>query len=155
VTARARIAAALSLFLAATLLGGCGSRRSIAAYCETFYRQGTELRSQWAAIDKNTNQDPLATLVALFGAPQQLEVFFARLDKVAPDSIEPDVAAVQQSFQQEVDGVGSAASNPFGAVLGGLVSGLANVPSFQAVDTWTEANCGPPPGTKWLNRNGS
>jgi hypothetical protein len=129
-------------------LCSCGSGRSVAAYCETFYRQGTALRDQWAG---SSNRDPLDALLTLFEAPQQLELFFARLDSVAPGSIEPDVAAVQQAFKQEVSSLGSAATNPLGGILGGLVSGIANAPAFQAVDNWTSQNCGPPPGTKWLS----
>lgn len=144
-----RVTAVTATVLVAVGLGGCGSGRSVAAYCASFFRQADQLSSQWAA--GNSDPDPLVGIVQLFGMPQQIEVFFANLDKVAPQSIEADVAAVKQSFQQEDSDLGSEASNPLGGLVGGLVNAITSAPAFNAVDAWTSQNCGPMPGTKWLN----
>lgn len=43
--------------------------------------------------------------------------------------------------------------------LGGLVSGVAEAieadPAWDAVNSWTDTNCGPPPRTKWMNGSGN
>jgi hypothetical protein len=84
----------------------------------------------------------LATLIA---APQELATFFARLDKVAPDDIEPDVAVLQNAFQQESNNLGATALNPLNGLVQGLATGLGSSASYTRVDTWTTQHCGKPP----------
>jgi hypothetical protein len=136
--------------LAALVFSSCSSTsdRSTAAYCTTFYQQGTQLRSQFT--DSNS-QNPLNQLVSLIGAPQQLATFFRNLAAVAPNSISSQVSAIQDAFQQEANNAGSDAADPLGGIVSGLVSSIETGPAFEAVNNWTDSNCGPPPGTKWLN----
>jgi hypothetical protein len=79
-------------------------------------------------------------------APQDLEIFFDKLDKVAPDDIEPDVGVVRDSLQKQIDALGS--STP-GGLLGTawqqMAIGLTSQGSWQRVDQYTSANCGKPP----------
>jgi hypothetical protein len=145
------------LLLAAGALGGCSSAstRSVAAYCHTFYQQGTQLRNQWQGVGNNMNRDPLGALVSLVAAPSQMATLFGQLDEVAPQSIEPDVAQIQQALQQEVNNAGQDITNPIVGVIGGLASSIATAPAWTAVNHWTDTNCGPPPGTKWLSGSGN
>jgi hypothetical protein len=143
----------LALTFAAAVSGlvvsGCSSSdRSVAAYCTAFYQQGTKFRSQYE--DPNS-KNPLNLIVSLISAPQQLATFFGNLAEVAPNSISPQVSQIQNAFQQEANNMGRDATNPLGGLISGVVSSIETGPAFQAVNTWTDTNCGPPPGTRWLN----
>jgi hypothetical protein len=140
---RRRISWRLALAVIGVLaLTGCASSgRSVKAYCKTFYQQGSAIRAEYS----QKQQDPLTSLASLVAAPQELSTFFARLDKVAPDDIEPDIAVLQRSFQQSSDGLGAAALSPLGGMVSGLVNGLSSSASYTRVDQWTSQNCGPPP----------
>jgi hypothetical protein len=133
----------------ALLLAGvsaCGGR-SVEAYCETFYGEGQELRQQW--IDAGNTQDPLAAIGSIFSAPRDLAAFFAELEEVAPEDIQPDVAQVRDAFQEQADSMGETAAgmveNPLGTALGSLATGLSMSGAMQRVDSYTLENCGPPP----------
>lgn len=125
----------------ALLLGACGKQRSVAAYCQVFYGQGSQLRQQWSG--NNQSGDLVGELGTLFGAPQQLANFFGRLDAVAPDDIEPDVHQLQQAAQQAADNLKS--GNVIQSLLGGLTSGLGSQGAETRVNQWTLSNCGSPP----------
>jgi hypothetical protein len=112
-----------------------------------FYQQGTKFRSQFAHPN---SQNPLNLIVSLISAPQQLASFFGDLADVAPDSISSQVSDIQNAFQQEANNLGNDATNPLGGILNGVISGIEAGPAFEAVNNWTDENCGPPPGTKWL-----
>lgn len=133
------------------LLPGCSSAsssdRSVSAYCTTFYQQGTKFRSQYA---NPNSQNPLNLIVSLISAPEQLATFFGNLAQVAPNSISSQVSQIQSAFQQEADHLGQDATNPLEGLISGVVSGIETGPAFEAVNTWTDTNCGPPPGTRWL-----
>jgi hypothetical protein len=136
-----RILMAASAALLAGLLSSCGSGRSVQAYCSTFYGEGAKLRGEFTPDE----QQPLKSLVTLLAAPQELATFFGKLDKVAPDEIEPDVAVVRDTFQKQANSLGDTAKDPLGGALSGLVSSLSAGPAFQRVDTYTSQKCGPPP----------
>jgi len=155
-TTIAVISVTLAVLMSACILGGCSnSTNSVAAYCQTFFQKGTQLRNQFRNSDNNMSQDPLSGIVSLLTAPSQLATFFAELQAVAPSSIEPQVAQIQQAFQQEANSAGQDASDPLGGLIGGLASAVETGPAWSAVNSWTDANCGPPPGTKWLNGSSS
>jgi hypothetical protein len=84
-----------------------------------------------------------------------MATFFGQLDAVAPQSIEPDVAQIQQAFQQEINNAGQDITNPIAGLIGGLASSIETAPAWTAVNNWTNANCGPPPGTKWVSGSGN
>jgi hypothetical protein len=134
----------------AAVLTGCGTGRSVEAYCATFYGEGQELRQRW--LDTNATGDPVAGVAQLFSAPRDLAVFFGELGDVAPEEIRADVETVRDGFQSQADSLGekagAVASGPMGvlgALAGDLATGLATAPAMQRVDTWTSQNCGPPP----------
>lgn len=150
--AAASLAVAVVVLLSACVLGGCSSStRSVTAYCQTFYRQGTQFRNQVQTSDNNMSQNPLGGIISLLTVPSRLATFFGQLDSVAPPSIEPQVAQIQQAFQQEVNNATKDITNPVGGLLDGLASAIETGPAWTAVNNWTDTNCGPPPGTKWLS----
>ncbi|MGY1728095.1 hypothetical protein ACI79J_14090 [Geodermatophilus sp. SYSU D01062] len=128
-------------------LTACGQGRSVEAYCDVFYGEGQELRDAWTQAG-NTD-DPLAGMAAMFSAPRDLATFFGRLAEVAPDEIEPDVAALHDAFQEQADSLGSQAGelmdNPLGALAGAFAAGLSTSGAEQRVNQYTLDNCGPPP----------
>ena len=152
----ALLVAVAMLLLTAVAFGGCSSASpsSVAAYCHTFYQQGTQLRNQWQSVDNNMNQDPLEGIVTVIAVPGQLASFFGQLEAAAPSSIEPEVAQIQQAFQNEVNDAGQNVTDPIAGLIGGLASSIETAPAWTAVNNWTEANCGPPPGTKLAQRIG-
>ena len=140
--------------LSGMAISGCStssSGRSVDAYCMTFYEKGTQFRNEYLKVDANESNDPLGALVALITAPSQLADFFGDLAEVAPPSIEPQVAQIQAAFQKEVNGATGDLTNPIGGIINGLASAIETGPAWSAVNSWTDSNCGPPPGTKWLN----
>jgi hypothetical protein len=142
------------MVLSACILGGCSSStNSVASYCQTFYRQGTQFRSQFQ--NSNSSSDPLGALASLLTAPSQLATFFGNLAAVAPASIQPQVAQIQHAFQQEVNNAGQDITDPLGGIVSGLASAIETGPAWTAVNNWTDSNCGPPPGTKWLSGSSS
>jgi hypothetical protein len=123
--------------------------RSVAAYCNVFYGQGSAIRSEYSNV--NAQSDPIGALGAIFSAPDQLANFFGQLENVAPMTIEPDVATIHQAFQQEANEL---TSDPVEALLGGLVVGAATSGASNRVNQWTLQNCGPPPGNGTTDTTG-
>jgi len=143
------LAALVAVALSGGLLSGCtSSTNSVDAYCRTFYQQGTQFRNQFSS--NGSSSGSLDGFISLLTAPSQLATFFGNLAAVAPASIQPQVTQIQQAFQQEVNDVGQDISDPAAGLLSGLASAVETGPAWNAVNNWTEANCGPPPGTKWL-----
>lgn len=142
ITRRACAGAVTALLLAGTL-AGCGSGRSVEAYCDTFYGKGGELRQRY--IDADAKNDPLQSLVTVLGVPQDLANLFAELEKVAPEDIQPDVKTLQQAFQKQADQVGDSPADPLTGLANGIILGLATSGPYNRVNAWTEKNCGPPP----------
>lgn len=119
------------------------SRRSVDAYCSTFYGEGTRLHDQWAA---GAEGDVLTQSVTLLAASGDMVVFFDKLDKVAPQDIEPDVAAVRDSLKRQLDSLGSVdVRDPLSTAFQQLLIGASSSGSWQRVDDYTTSNCGPPP----------
>ncbi len=75
-------------------------------------------------------------------------MIFDRLDKVAPDDIEPDVAAVQKSWDQMMDTLGDEAKNAFnpsgmlGAMVKGMLLSASSNGSWQRLGDYISENCG-------------
>lgn len=89
--------------------------------------------------------DPLMSLIVALGslveAQGDLVVMFDRLEKVAPEEIQPEVAAVRDSMKDQLDSAGDAVGDPLGALGGALVAGLASMGSYSAVERYIESNC--------------
>lgn len=143
--------ATVAIVLCGLALTGCSSSptRSVAAYCTTFYQKGSQIRSEYLNVDASKNL--LGAIADVISAPAQLADFFGDLAAVAPPSIQPQVAEIQAAFQKEVGGATGDLTNPVGGIITGIASAIETGPAWNAVNNWTEDNCGPPPGAKWLN----
>jgi hypothetical protein len=138
----------LAALACAMTAAGCGGpARSATAYCNYFYGEGSQLRNRWIQADKSASSDPFAALGTVFSAMPELTTFMHQLSLRAPDEIQPAVETLAETFKHESEQEGSAASDPLGALAGGLVDGLAASGSEQQVNQYTEQHCGAPPGS--------
>lgn len=142
-------------FLASCLLvaplfatAACSSARTPQGFCAEYSKQKSQYlqtySSKSAALN---NSDPLTQ--AIGGAAMTVQalgdivVMFDALDKVAPDDIEPDVAAIHDSLQKQLDSMGDNAQHPVGGLLSGLSAALATQGSWQRVGDYVKTNCDP------------
>lgn len=131
--------------VSALTLAACGGpTRSVASYCSYFYGQGGRLREQWRQSGANASQNPLGALTTAFAAVPELASFMHELSLRAPDEIAPDVQMLADAFKRLSEQEGSAASDPLGALAGGIVGGLAASGAEQRVNAYTMQHCGPP-----------
>lgn len=136
---------ALAWILSAGVLAACssGPPRTVASFCSTYFAQKSDFLQRYSVpINSNASFgeaiNGLATGFASLGA---IPVIFDHLDKVAPDDIEPDVAAIRDSFKKELDLMGGAASNPLAALAAGFLTSLTSTGPFQKVSDYIAANC--------------
>jgi uncharacterized protein YceK len=130
------------------ILSGCSSPRSTEAFCATYWEQKAAYVSKYdqASDQLEATSDPL---IGLLGNAAMLAqsigdtvVIFDKLDRVAPDEIEPDVAAVRDSLKAQIESAGEMATDPLGALAGGLVQGLSTGGSWQRVGDYVTTHCG-------------
>lgn len=146
--ARVRLVGAVLVVSAmASLVPSCGQSRSVDAFCDTFRSQTTAMlekyRSRLGSLDYQNH--PLKTLLVGAGsaieAQGDLAVMFDHLEAVAPDEIEPEVAAVRDMYQKQLDTAAKAAGDPVGALVGGLVTGISSMGAYESVQKFILANC--------------
>jgi hypothetical protein len=108
-----------------------GPHRSTKSFCQVY-------STEKAKFIHETNGNDLASgLSAVIGMPQM----FDRLDKVAPDEIEPDVANIRDALKKSEDAAGGALGNPLGALGQSLVAGIEAGPSWERVANFVDQNC--------------
>jgi len=144
--------------LFAVVLAGIGlgavacSGRSVDAFCSTYYEQKAAYLGRYGNAGQQTDSgDPAADLLGnaaqLGSALGDIVIMFDRLSKVAPDDIEPDVSAIHDSLQKQIDGASGAFKDPFGTIGGGLLQGLTTMGSWQRLEDYVVVNCGERRGT--------
>jgi len=139
---------ALIVTASSVALAACGSpTRSVASYCSYFYGEGSQLRNRWIQSDNKAGHNPFSALSSVFSALPEAASFFHELSLRAPESIAPDVQILAEAFKRIPEQAGAAATNPLGALAGGLVNGLGASGSEQRVNAFTLQHCGAPPGT--------
>jgi hypothetical protein len=79
--------------------------------------------------------------VTALEAQGDLAVMFTRLDEVAVDEIEPDVAAMRDTLKQHAEAVRNAGSNPLGSLGASFLGALQSSGSSQQVDAYVRAHC--------------
>lgn len=145
--AKAHARAVVALVGATLLLPACGAGRSTEAFCDTLEAQVVELRSKYTdrAGMLDSEGDPLAALLVGLGslveAQGDLVVMFDRLEGVAPDDIQPEVAAVRESLQRQLDAAGESVGDPLGGLGSSLVAGVSAMGSYAAVQNYISSNC--------------
>lgn len=120
------IGAAVLIILLIILLAAqfAAPKRSVAAYCQTYKDEKARL----AALPGDTW--PSGVFNDAVSDAGEFAAAFSRLEKVAPDEIQPDVATLQSVYQSIKD-------NPAGAISASL-SGTA---AEASVKGWTSGHC--------------
>lgn len=112
-----------------------GSNRSVAAYCQTWEKEGAKLRARYAG----TGDDFVTATVKLMGAPDDLAGFFDKLAKVSPEDIQPDVERYRDAWHEIAD------SYKHGGLFDMLMTQAAVAAQVKGVesriDNWTKTNC--------------
>lgn len=130
--------------LAATALGvgiltACSSAPPTAAdFCRTLAQQEAKYLQTYGNPSKT---DPLADLVNVISAIGQWVPIFQALQQNSPPSIEPQVANIVSSLQQEESEAGNEGSNPLGALFAGLMTSIEASGSWQQVSDYAAAHC--------------
>jgi hypothetical protein len=124
----------------------CKPGRSVNAFCATFRTEATRLHDKYqAAVDKAGSSDPIGGFIGALGSALQsqgdLTVMFQRLDDVAPEDIEPDVAAMRDAFRTQAEATRNVGTDPLGALGAGLITGLQSYGSQQQVDAYLRSHC--------------
>jgi hypothetical protein len=131
--------------LAVTALGGClvtacsSPPPSAADFCRTLAQQKAQYLSTYGS---GSNGNGLEDLVKVIAAVGQWVPIFEALQQSSPPAIEPQVANIVSSLKQEQQEAGSAASNPLGALVSGLMTSLESSGSWQQVSNYADAHCG-------------
>jgi hypothetical protein len=138
-TGRARlIAGAIAVLLciitvASVAAAASGPTRSVKAFCTTYY---TQVNKIWQMGHMKTGSE-LGDAFQSVAAVSELPVMFNALDKVAPDTIEPDVANISASFQQ----VEQSANGTLSGLGGALAASIMSAGSWENFTQYTNANC--------------
>jgi hypothetical protein len=139
---------------AAVLLAACGGSdgptRSVQKFCDTYSSQKTSFQSKYAPLesgDPQSGEAVLTDLVMGFRSLGDVTMILTKLDDTAPTDIEPDVAAVLDSWKGMQGTLGDEASNVLnpggllGAVLKGLLASVEASGSWNRVGDYIETNC--------------
>ena len=130
-------------------LTACGEERSPEAFCRVYHEEKSEYLAKYHSragqAAEVSETDPLAgALVALGSSVEALGdvvVIFDRLQKVAPEDIEPDVTTIRDSLKKQIDNAGDTWDDPLGGLANGIVAGLATSGSWQRVGEYVTGNC--------------
>jgi hypothetical protein len=140
-------AALAAVAILATLTSSCGQARTVENYCDTFWAEGGKIRD--SAKEAQRNGGMLGSLGVLFSAPSDMANFFDKLDAVAPDEIEPDIAKLRDGYQKigekMGDGLSADPMSMFGSLAGNMAIGFGLAGSERRVDAFTAKHCGAPP----------
>ena len=138
----------LVLVPGAALLAGCGGpTRSVASYCSYFYGEGGQLRERWIKSSDNDSNNPFGELSSVFADLPEAASFMHELSLRAPETIAPDVQTLSEAVKRVSEQMGAAATDPLGALAGGVMDGMETSGAEQRVNAYTEQHCGAPPGS--------
>jgi hypothetical protein len=130
-------------------LGGCAQSRSPDAFCEVMaeHRDRYEVAtsSAIAAVEGGDAAGLITGTAGMIAALGDLQLMWDELADVAPDEIVADVEKVRDHNQEQLDSVGDAISDPFGALAGSLASGLVNSGSYTRLNDYADEHCGSRP----------
>jgi hypothetical protein len=130
----------LGAVLTTAMVSACSSAPPTAAdFCHTLAQQKAKYLSAYGNAASSNGLEDLATLLSAVG---QWVPIFQALQHSSPPSIEPQVASIVASLQQEQQETAGMASDPLGALGAGLVTGLESSGSWQQVSNYAAAHCG-------------
>lgn len=114
-----------------------GPERSVASYCQVWQEEGTKLRDRQTAAQQSG--DIFAPITAAMAGPSDLADLFDKLDKVAPDEIEPDIKRYRDAWREVADSLKE------GNLLNMLSKQMAIAAQTKGVESriniWTQTNC--------------
>lgn len=129
-------------------LGGCSTGRSPEKFCAVYREEKQAYLKRMDKANSSLDSSSSDSAAALFGglgealsALTDLPHMFDRLDKVAPDDIEPDVAAIRDFLQKQIDSAGDAVQNPGGALIGNLMGSFQVSSSWERVGAYVKDTC--------------
>lgn len=149
------VLAVLAVVAGSVAVAGCdvpliGPTRSAQSFCKVYWQQKHAYLAKYdqrsSSLQKLSSTDPLAGTFGALGSSLEavgdVVVIFDKLDKVAPDDIEPDVAAIRDALKKSVDDSGGALSDPLGTIAGNLALGLSTLGSWNRVGDYVVDRCG-------------
>lgn len=142
---RRHVALAVALAAVAALVSGCGPSRSVEAFCTTYHDEKQAFIERYSGTT-NIPQDAsigqaFSAMSAGLSSLGDTVIIFDKLDKVAPEDIEPDVAAVRDSMKKTIDQAGGMATDPLGSFLGGFLTAMTSQGSWQRVSDYVSVKC--------------
>jgi hypothetical protein len=111
--------------------------RSVASFCKTYQAEKTRYLKQTNVQKDSGAGDLFSGLNAVLTIPEM----FDRLDKVAPDDIEPDVARIRDSLKESRDAAAQSKGDPLAALGPALISGLTTMDAWSRVGSYVDRNC--------------
>jgi len=141
-----RAIALLTIAALALLPTGCGSARSVAAYCDAFWSRAVPMHDRYEADGRAARSNPLAALVDLASVPGDFETMMDAMAKAAPEEIRPDTEAVRDALKRLQDSNAHAFSNPLGVLGDNLGLALGSSSQFARVNAYLARHCPPPAG---------
>lgn len=130
----------VAVLLLVTSLVGC-TTRSTESFCSELDAGMEELYARGAAAERQEN--PFAGFAIVFGSLGEFQLLLDRLADVAPSEIRSDVEVTRDVMSRNLD-IGSAASDPLGALVGSMGDSLMHQPSFDRVDQFARQHCSQP-----------
>jgi hypothetical protein len=140
------------VLIAVGVLAGCTQPRSREAFCRTLAQETQRYRDKYSQrFDQigKTAQTREKTLSSLLSTTVETSVealgdavaIFDKLDKVAPEEIQPDVAASRDALRRQRDALRNVGNNPLGALTESFASTLVTMGSWERVSTYIDQNC--------------
>jgi hypothetical protein len=86
--------------------------------------------------------DALVAIVGIVQAVGELRTYFAELEAVAPDEIQPELEIVVEEYDEQLDAAEGAASDPVGAIAAGIMSGITLSGPMQTLNAYALDHCG-------------
>lgn len=149
-----RLTLGIAAALLVALLPGCGSARSLEAYCATLEehkdRYLSAMSEATAAMEMNSLEGLVGGMAQAVTAMGDLRIMWAEIAEVAPEEIAADVEAVAESWEQQEEMAKEILDNPLGALVGGITNSMMSAGSIQRVNDYTAANC---PGVEGMFYN--
>lgn len=125
-------------------LVACGTQRSTQAFCDVLAEQ----KDQYLTTYDPNQLDGLSeearvfgSMAMLLGATGEIPLVFRKLADVAPEQIRADAEAVAAGMEQMLGSAGSAATDPLGFAVGGLVQSLQLSGPMTRVEQFAVDNC--------------
>ncbi len=125
----------------------CSPGPSVEAFCDTLAIETSRLEAKYeerfGSLD--VEADPFGALFGTLGSAIEgmgdAVVLFDRLERVAPEEIQPDVAAVRDGLEAQVDALRGSSTDPLALFGASIVGSLSIQGSATAVESYIAAHC--------------